>query len=154
MFLWNIASTYETTWCQKTIIWTHLIVPAWRVTVFHVRKAERKMFCEIRSTYGSNCEELECVAVQFDKGLLMFQGTYCWHLQGHWVNWASKWPLPSDCLISCLLNYSSYSLTLKMEALCSSETLGTFYKTTHHIPDINRLWNARFFSMVVIQMPF
>jgi hypothetical protein len=32
-----------------------------------------KMFCEIWSAYGSNREELECVAVQYGGGLLMFQ---------------------------------------------------------------------------------
>jgi hypothetical protein len=61
-----------------------------------------------------------------------FGGTYHLHLQGR---------RQATCLLTGLLNYSS---TLKMEAICSSETSGATQRTTRrHIPEDYTLHNHR-----------
>jgi hypothetical protein len=46
----------------------------------------------------------------------------------------------ATCLLDGLLNYSS---TLKMEAICSSETSVDTLRTTRHIPEDDTLHNRR-----------
>jgi hypothetical protein len=67
-----------------------------------------------------------------------FRGTYRFHLQDRRISraryqWESRWQAK---LVSC----SAYSSTLKMEALCSSETSVDFQRTTwHYTPKDNTL---------------
>jgi hypothetical protein len=81
-----------------------------------------------------------------------FRGTYCLHLQGRRASQAShqeetsrkKSSLWRQCVrrsISCLLLVSvAYCLTLKMEAVRSSDTSVNFYRTTRrHIPEVSIL---------------
>jgi hypothetical protein len=56
-----------------------------------------------------------------------FGGTYRLHLQGRRTSRASNLP-PAFTLVSC----SVHSSTLKMEAICSSETSIDFQRTTWH----------------------
>jgi hypothetical protein len=61
-----------------------------------------------------------------------FGGTCRLHLQGPRINHARNQHEAGSKQVSCL----TYSSTLKMEAICSSETLVDFQRTTwRYIPD-------------------
>jgi hypothetical protein len=66
-----------------------------------------------------------------------FGGTYCLHLQGRRISRARRLCLsPAYTLVSC----AAYSTTLKMDAICSSETSVDFQRTTRcYIPEDSTL---------------
>jgi hypothetical protein len=80
-------------------------------------------------------DTMPCSPLKFNH----FWGTNCLHLQGLRISPAryhheSKWEAepPGFTIVSCL----AYSSTLKMEAICSSETWVYFQRTTwHYVPD-------------------
>jgi hypothetical protein len=69
-----------------------------------------------------------------------FGGTYRLYLQGRRISRASSGFPPAFTLVSC----SAYSSTLKIEAICSSETSVDFQQTTRrYIPEDSTLHNHR-----------
>jgi hypothetical protein len=70
-----------------------------------------------------------------------FRVTCCRHRQGQRISQARSLPR-AFMVVSCL----AYSLTLKMEAICYSDTLVNFQRTTQHYIPEDRTLQPLFYS--------